>query len=123
MTDSFGTKSQLKVGSATYDFYSLGKLAKANAAVNRLPLSLKVLLENLLRHEDGRVVKREHIDALLNWDPKAAPTQEIAFTRGACCSRTSPGCRVSWTSRQCARRSRRWAAIRSASIRSRWSTW
>src|SRR5689334_24659992 len=82
MTDSFGTKSQLKVGSATYDFYSLTKLAKANAAVNRLPLSLKVLLENLLRHEDGRVVKREHVEALLNWDPAAVPTQEIAFHPG-----------------------------------------
>jgi aconitate hydratase len=79
MTDSFGTKSQLKVGSATYDIYSLSKLAKANAAVNRLPISLKVLLENLLRHEDGRVVKREHIEKMLAWDPKAAPETEISF--------------------------------------------
>jgi len=79
MTDSFGTKSQLKVGSATYDFYSLAKLAKANAAVNRLPLSLKVLLENLLRHEDGRVVKREHVEKMLAWDPKATPDTEISF--------------------------------------------
>jgi aconitate hydratase len=79
MTDSFGTKSQLKVGSVTYDFYSLGKLAKANAAVNRLPLSLKVLLENLLRHEDGRVVKKEHVDKMLAWDPKATPDTEISF--------------------------------------------
>ncbi|MDY7231834.1 aconitate hydratase AcnA [Hyalangium rubrum] len=79
MTDSFGTKSQLKVGSATYDIFSLGKLAKANPAVNRLPISLKVLLENLLRHEDGRVVKREHIEKMLAWDPKAAPETEISF--------------------------------------------
>ncbi|MBN1210802.1 MAG: aconitate hydratase AcnA [Myxococcaceae bacterium] len=79
MTDSFGTKSQLKVGSATYEFYSLGKLAKANAAVNRLPISLKVLLENLLRHEDGRVVKREHVEKMLAWDPKATPDTEISF--------------------------------------------
>jgi aconitate hydratase len=79
MTDSFGTKSQLKVGSATYDIYSLNKLAKTNAAVNRLPISLKVLLENLLRHEDGRVVKREHIEKMLAWDPKATPETEISF--------------------------------------------
>ncbi|HZI12550.1 MAG TPA: aconitate hydratase AcnA [Myxococcus sp.] len=79
MTDSFGTKSQLKVGSATYDMYSLGKLAKAHASVNRLPVSLKVLLENLLRHEDGRVVKREHIEKMLAWDPKATPDVEISF--------------------------------------------
>src|SRR6185436_9345027 len=56
--------------------------AKAGGNVGLLPLSLRVLLENLLRHEDGRVVKREHIDALLNWDPKAAPSQEIAFHPG-----------------------------------------
>jgi aconitate hydratase len=79
MTDSFSTKSQLKVGSVAYEFYSLGKLAKANAAVNRLPLSLKVLLENLLRHEDGRVVKREHVEKMLAWDPKASPETEISF--------------------------------------------
>ncbi|MBU8894412.1 aconitate hydratase AcnA [Corallococcus sp. H22C18031201] len=79
MTDSFGTKAQLKVGAATYDFFSLAKLAKANPSVNRLPFSLKVLLENLLRNEDGRVVKREHIEKMLAWDPKAQPDVEISF--------------------------------------------
>ncbi|MFP2931130.1 aconitate hydratase AcnA [Pyxidicoccus sp. 3LG] len=79
MTDSFGTKSKLQVGPATYDIYSLGKLAKANPAVERLPFSLKVLLENLLRHEDGRVVKREHVEKMLAWDPKATPDVEISF--------------------------------------------
>ncbi len=79
MRDTFGTKGQLAVNGASYTVY---RLAKAGANVERLPLSLRVLLENLLRHEDGRVVKREHIDALLNWDPKAAPSQEIAFHPG-----------------------------------------
>jgi aconitate hydratase len=79
MTDSFGTKSQLKVGSATYDIFNLGKLAQKHPAVARLPFSLKILLENLLRHEDGRVVKREHIDKMLAWDPKATPETEISF--------------------------------------------
>ncbi|MFO0586307.1 MAG: aconitate hydratase AcnA [Polyangiaceae bacterium] len=79
MRDTFGTKGQLVVNGASYTVY---RLAKAGANVERLPFSLRVLLENLLRHEDGRVVKREHIDALLNWDPKAAPSQEIAFHPG-----------------------------------------
>jgi aconitate hydratase len=76
MRDTFGTQEKLAVGNTTYTIY---RLHKAGPAVERLPLSLRVLLENLLRHEDGRVVKRSHIDALLNWDPKAAPSQEIAF--------------------------------------------
>src|SRR5690348_17169905 len=76
MRDTFGTQEKLAAGGATYTIYRLGK---AGPAVDRLPLSLRVLLENLLRHEDGRVVRREHVEALLNWDPKAAPSQEIAF--------------------------------------------
>ena len=79
MRDTSGTKGELTVGGKTYTVY---RLAKLGAKVERLPLSLRVLLENLLRHEDGRVVKREHVDALLNWDPKAAPSQEIAFHPG-----------------------------------------
>jgi aconitate hydratase len=50
--------------------------------VERLPISLKVLLENLLRHEDGRVVRREHVEGLLNWDATRVPDQEIAFHPG-----------------------------------------
>jgi aconitate hydratase len=79
MTDSFGSKSQLQVGSATYHYYSLAKVAKAHPSVERLPFSLKVLLENLLRHEDGRVVKREHVEKMIAWDPKATPDTEISF--------------------------------------------
>ncbi|MCI0573878.1 MAG: aconitate hydratase AcnA [Myxococcaceae bacterium] len=79
MSDSFKTKTQLKVGSHSYEVFSLGKLAKERAEVARLPFSMKVLLENLLRHEDGRVVKRDHIEKMLAWDPKAAPETEISF--------------------------------------------
>ncbi|MEZ4297908.1 MAG: aconitate hydratase AcnA [Polyangiaceae bacterium] len=79
MRDTFGTKGELTVGGAKYTVY---RLNKAGAGVERLPLSLRVLLENLLRHEDGRVVKREHIDALLTWDPKGGAKQEIAFHPG-----------------------------------------
>jgi aconitate hydratase len=79
MRDTFGTKGELTVGDAKYTVY---RLPKAGPGVERLPMSLRVLLENLLRHEDGRVVRREHIDALLAWDPKATSSQEIAFHPG-----------------------------------------
>jgi aconitate hydratase len=78
MTDSFKTKQQLAVGSRRYDIHGLGALPAAATA--RLPFSLKILLENLLRFEDGVNVTKADIEALLRWDPKAAPDHEIAFT-------------------------------------------
>jgi len=78
MTDSFKARTTLNVGRQTYDICSLGALKAHN--VDRLPFSLKILLENLLRFEDGINVKRSDIEALLNWDAKAAPHYEIAFT-------------------------------------------
>ena len=77
--NSFNAKGPLKVGSTTYEIFSIQKLAVQYPAVARLPFSLRVLLENLLRHEDGRVVKREHIEKMLAWDPKAPPETEISF--------------------------------------------
>ncbi len=81
-TNSFGAKGQLTVSGATYGIYRLGGLPAVGPAAGKLPLSLRVLLENLVRHEDGRVVKREHVESLLKWDPKATPSQEIAFHPG-----------------------------------------
>jgi aconitate hydratase len=78
MTDTFGARSTLTVGGNDYEIYRLD--AVKDGHVNRLPYSLKILLENLLRHEDGRDVKREDILALANWDPTAAPSTEISFT-------------------------------------------
>jgi aconitate hydratase len=78
--DSFKTRQKLPVGGVPYDIFSLKALAAQHAAVNTLPFSLKVLLENLLRFEDGRVVKQEHVKALVNWQPKAEPDTEISFT-------------------------------------------
>ena len=78
MTDSYQARQQLTVGARKYDIWSLAALPKAKVA--RLPYSLKILLENLLRFEDGVNVTRKDIDALLNWDPKAAPDYEISFT-------------------------------------------
>ncbi|HXA35269.1 MAG TPA: aconitate hydratase AcnA [Steroidobacteraceae bacterium] len=78
MTDSFKARTTLKVGAAQYEILSLDALKAQN--VHRLPYSLKILLENLLRFEDGVNVTKSDIDALLNWDPKAQPNHEIAFT-------------------------------------------
>src|ERR1700730_1976842 len=78
MTDSFNARTTLKVGSQHYDILSLAALKSLN--VDRLPFSLKVLLENLLRFEDGVNVSKSDIEALVQWDPKALPNYEIAFT-------------------------------------------
>ncbi|MGP8097683.1 MAG: aconitate hydratase AcnA [Steroidobacteraceae bacterium] len=78
MTDSFKARTALEVGARQYDILSLSAL-KAHK-VERLPFSLKILLENLLRFEDGVNVTRADIEALLGWDPKALPHHEIAFT-------------------------------------------
>jgi aconitate hydratase len=78
MTDSFKARTTLGVGTQQYEILSLNSLKSHN--VDRLPFSLKVLLENLLRFEDGVNVTRNDIEALLKWDPKAPPSHEIAFT-------------------------------------------
>jgi aconitate hydratase len=78
MTDSFKARTTLKVGAEQYEILSLNALKSLN--VDRLPFSLKILLENLLRFEDGVNVTKSDIDALLKWDPKATPNHEIAFT-------------------------------------------
>ncbi len=79
--NSFGTLSKLRVGEREYRFHSLPALASSlGVDVARLPYSLRVLLENLLRHEDGAVVAADDVRALAGWDPKAAPSREIAFT-------------------------------------------
>ncbi|MEO7330188.1 MAG: aconitate hydratase AcnA [Minicystis sp.] len=79
MQNSFGAKGSLAVSGTTYDVY---RLSACGDRVDRLPMSIKVLLENLLRHEDGRVVTRAHVESVLNWDPKAVPSEEIAFHPG-----------------------------------------
>src|SRR5258705_11494012 len=78
MTDSFKARRTFSVGRQEYEIYSLAALERYHAA--RLPFSLKILLENLLRFEDGVNVTRSDIDDLVKWHPKATPTHEIAFT-------------------------------------------
>src|SRR6185369_14603839 len=79
MSNSFGARSTLKVGTREYEIYRLSALTKAGIDPARLPYSLRILLENLLRLEDGKVVKEGDIRALGAWDPKATPSTEIAF--------------------------------------------
>ena len=78
MTNSFRARSTLTAANRSYEIWSLAALPQDKLA--RLPYSLKVLLENLLRFEDGVSVTRADIEALLEWDPAATPAHEIAFT-------------------------------------------
>jgi aconitate hydratase len=78
MADSFKARSTLNCGGQAYEYWNLNALGKDRVA--RLPYSLKILLENLLRFEDGVNVTRADVEALLNWDAKATPNHEISFT-------------------------------------------
>jgi aconitate hydratase len=80
MSNSFGTRSTLAVGGQTYTIQRLAALAKDFPQVQKLPFSLKVLLENLLRHENGLSVRRQDIEALAKWNPAAEPDTEIGFS-------------------------------------------
>ncbi|GAA2811800.1 aconitate hydratase AcnA [Crossiella cryophila] len=74
--DSFGARGTLTVGDASYEVFRLSAVEGAQ----RLPYSLKILLENLLRTEDGANITADHVRALGSWDPKADPATEIQFT-------------------------------------------
>ena len=74
--NSFDARGKLTVGGRSYEIFGL-KALQSNYDVARLPFSLKVLLENLLRHEDGVSVKASDIEALAGWDPEAQPSREI----------------------------------------------
>ncbi|MEW6743451.1 MAG: aconitate hydratase AcnA [Planctomycetota bacterium] len=77
--DSFRARSTLKVSGRPYEIWRLDALA-SRFDITRLPYSLKVLLENLLRCEDGETVRAQEIEALAGWSPAASPDREIAFT-------------------------------------------
>jgi aconitate hydratase len=79
MTQSKNTLTPLTVDGQTYHYYRLDALREQGLDVAALPFSLKVLLENLLRHEDGSTVTADDIRGLARWNPKAEPDREIAF--------------------------------------------
>src|SRR5699024_10575521 len=75
-TNSFNTRDTLRVGETDHEIHRLDRVeTKA-----RLPYSLRILLENLLRNEDGRLVTKSQIEALQNWSPEEASTEEIQFS-------------------------------------------
>jgi aconitate hydratase len=77
--NSFGTLATLHVGTKSFQYHDFKALDRAGHRTSRLPYSLRVLLENLLRLEDGSTVDRSHIEALLAWKPQATPETEIQF--------------------------------------------
>jgi aconitate hydratase A / 2-methylisocitrate dehydratase len=79
-SNTFSSRSVLRVGNREYDIFRLDALDKQGISTKHLPFSHRILLENLLRTEDGVAVKADDVRALANWDPKATPDKEIAFT-------------------------------------------
>src|ERR1700729_928869 len=78
-SNSFDARAEFRVGERTYEIFRLDAL-QSRYDVARLPFSLKILLENLLRNEDGESVRAGHIEALAGWNARAEPSEEIAFT-------------------------------------------
>jgi len=78
--NSFKARSSLKVGNKEYEIYRLNALDKQGISTKHLPFSLRILLENLLRTEDGRNVKKEDVRSLASWNKNSKPEKEIAFT-------------------------------------------
>jgi len=78
--NSFQSRSSLRVGSKEYEIYRLDALDKQGTSTGHLPYSLRILLENLLRTEDGRNVTKEEVRALAAWNSQSKPDKEIAFT-------------------------------------------
>jgi aconitate hydratase len=79
MPDSFGSRSVLRVGNRSFEIFRLCALHATGLPLDRLPFSLKILLENLLRREDGTSVTRQQIEAVARWQPDAESAHEIAF--------------------------------------------
>ncbi len=79
MANSFGARATLSVGDKTYEIYRLAALTEAGMPIARLPFATRILLENLLRNEDGETVTADDIRFLANWNPTATPEREIAF--------------------------------------------
>src|SRR5688500_10867623 len=77
--DSLSTRSTLQVGDKSYVYYSLPKAAEALGDISRLPFSMKVLLENLLRFEDGKTVTRDDLQSMVDWQKDRTISREIQY--------------------------------------------
>src|SRR5262245_31326026 len=79
-TNSFKARTRLNAGGAAVDYFSLPTLAKAlGITLERLPFSIRILLENLLRNEDGRLVRGEDVEALAKWKAAAPVAREVPY--------------------------------------------
>jgi len=122
--NSFGTRDKLNVGAQSFDIHRLEYLEKKLSSENmaKLPFSLRILLENLLRNEDGRFVRPDDIKRWLPGNP-AAPKKKSRLCRPEFCCRILRECLRLSILRRCAKPSRKWAAIRSESIRCSLLNW
>ena len=77
--DTLGTRKTLEVNGKSYDYFSLKAAAEKIGDISKLPFSLKVLLENLLRYEDGRSVTTDDVQAIADWLDTKSSTKEIAY--------------------------------------------
>src|ERR1700728_1430941 len=77
--NTFGSQSELQAGAQSYEIFRLSALEKKGINLHRLPFSLRIVLENLLRYEDGKSVTANDIEFLAKWDPKAEPSREISW--------------------------------------------
>ena len=80
MTNNLDTLSDLSVGDKTYRIYSLAKLeSRYGASISKLPFSIRILLENVLRNLNGKTVTQQHVESLVNWDSSNAEAKEIPY--------------------------------------------
>jgi hypothetical protein len=122
MKDTFSVRDTLDVNGKQHVFASLTKLGE-RFDLKRLPYSMKILLENLLRHEDGVNVTEKEIEAIAKWDSKAEPDIEIAFMPARVVLRISPACRAWSIWPRCATRWSSSAVTPTRSIRWRPPSW
>ena len=110
--NSFGTRETLTVDGKPYEIFRLTTLEKKGIGhVAKLPFSLRVLLENLLRQEDERFVNAKDIEALASWNPTAASQQDISFMPARVLLQTLPAFRPWWIWPRCAKQSSSSVAI------------
>jgi hypothetical protein len=116
--NSFGARARLAAGGKDYTIFRLDCLSRvAGTTAEKLPVSLKILLENLLRNEDGAFVRPANVETLAKWALAPYAQKRSRSARLGCCSRISRECPRSWTSPRCATRSPGWGEIPSGSIR------
>ena len=122
--NSFGAASSLRVGDTDYQYFRLAALEETGVRnISRMPFSTRILLENLLRHEDGRRVTAADIDFVARGAAGSGRPKRSASCRRACCCRTSPGSPRWWTWRPCATPWRPWAPTPIAPTRCCRPTW